>query len=236
MLWGRTTPMSNRNSLAMPLKLKAHNKLTCGQQGVCSPPGALHMHWKRPHSFFVREHWEPVPSWKKRGCTAPETFLVHQKGLTSCLHFHKERGPAWCQVAMCTDTEIMSWQSAGGKGSQITSFTLLSVGMKDSIYYFGSSQHHSCRWSHVRAAEGRQQKIIIESSEPVDPPHKIPHTRCNGGYLRPQETSVLVPLLSQTAWPWPVTSPLSFPPALGPACLAPKLLRAGIDMLCKPCA
>lgn len=166
---------------------------------------------RSPHSFFfVREHWESVASWKKLRCTAPDTLLVHQKELTSCFHFHKERGPAWCQMAMCTDTEIMSWQSAGGKGSQITSFTFLSVGIKDSIYYFGSSQHHSCLQSHVRAAEGRQQKKKIKFSEPIDLLHKTPHTWCNGGYPRAQKTSVLVPLLSQTsaAWPWPVTSPL----------------------------
>lgn len=130
------------------------------------------------HSFIVREHWESVASWKKRRCTAPDMLLEHQKELTSCLHLHKERGLVWCQMAMCTDTEIMSWQPAGVKRSQITSFTLLSVGIEDSIYYFGNSQHHSCCRSHVRGAEGRQQKII-ESWEPRDPLCKMSRAWCN---------------------------------------------------------
>lgn len=163
MLWSRTTPIRNMNSLAIPLKLEAHNKIELWSAGcpagrVCYLLGLSTCSERSPHSPFVRDHWESVVSWKKRGCTAPDSLLIHQKELTSCLHCHKERGPVWCQMAMCTDTEIMSWQPAGARGSQITSFTLLSVGIKDSIYYFGNSQHHSCCWSHVRAAEGRQQK------------------------------------------------------------------------------
>lgn len=136
-----------------PVVSRAASKEVCGYLLGCSTCNE-----RSSHSFFVREHWESVASWKKRCCTAPDMLLVHQKELTSCLHLHKERGLAWCQMAMCTDTEIMSWQPAGVKRSQITSFTLLSVGIEDSIYYIGNSQHHSCRQSHVRGAEGRQQK------------------------------------------------------------------------------
>lgn len=85
----------------------------------------------------------------------------------------KREGLVWCQMAMCTDIEIMSWQPVGVKRSQITSFTLLSVGIEDSVYYFGNSQYHSCCRSHVRGAERRQQKIT-ESWEPTDPLCKIP--------------------------------------------------------------
>lgn len=66
------------------------------------------------------------------------------------------------------------------------------------------------------------------------------------GLSRAQESSVLVPLLSQAfaAWPWPVTSPLFFPPALGPAYVAPKIWGQGLSCyvnpvlssaLCQPC-
>lgn len=115
--------------------------------------GALHMQGKEPTLLFC---------WGALGvsCLLKAARLHSSRcvpGTSERIHilppFHKERGPVWCQMAMCTDTEIMSWQSAGGEGRQITSFSLLSVGIKDSIYYFGSSQHHSCRWSHVSATK-----------------------------------------------------------------------------------
>lgn len=122
MLWSRTTTMSKTNKQpCYPIEIKSTQqnwlvvsraalKEVCGYLLGCSTCNE-----RSSHSFFVRERWESVASWKKRCCTAPDMLLVHQKELTSCLHLHKEGGLVWCQMAMCTDTEIMSWQPAGVK-------------------------------------------------------------------------------------------------------------------------
>lgn len=164
MLWSRTATISKNKQPCLPIEIKstqqnwavvsrAAPKEVCGYLLSCSTCNE-----RSTHSLFVKEHGQSVASWKKCCCAFPDMLLVHRKELTSCLHLHKERALVWCQMAMCTDTEIMSWQTVGRKRSQITSFTLLSVGIEDSIYYFGNSRHHSCRWSHITGTEGRQQQ------------------------------------------------------------------------------
>lgn len=186
MLWSRTATISKNKQPCHPIEIRstqqkwavvsrAAPKEVCGYLLSCSMCNE-----RSTHSLFVKEHGQSAASWKKCCCAFPDMLLVHQKELTSCLHLHKERAFVWCQMAMCTDTEIMSWQPVGRKRSQITSFTLLSVGIEDSIYYFGNSRHHSCPWSHVTGTEGmQQQQQKTESREPRDPLCKMSHTLCN---------------------------------------------------------
>lgn len=146
------------------LKLKGHNKIDSSLAGL---------HWRRcvvtssaaPHAMngahtpFLSGNAEKQSApWKKHCCTAPDMLLVHQKELTPCLHLHKRAGSC-----LMPNGHVHWYRNnvlAASRSEKEPNYIIHSPfsGIEDSIYYFGNSQHHSCRWSHVKGAEQRQQK------------------------------------------------------------------------------